>query len=284
MLPQRADAIWQSTAERVQLEWNRATKVRLFPETDSKTILPKLVRGDPREKIVALTFDDGPHKIWTEKLLDLLQREKVKATFFVVGEMVEKNPALALAIVHQGHEIGNHSFSHVTLSNLSKFEMEVEWRSTNEVIQRSTGVWPKVCRPPGGRYNDDVIDAAHRSGMTTVLWTDDPGDYENMSVPKLISRTMPKIRNGANILLHSGIKSTLEMLPMLIKTLRDEGYKFVTSTELAESLRDYTPPLVAKTHRKVNTVPTNVGPIARIGPAGMRISTPRHAIIQASAR
>ena len=238
--PRRNNPFWLETAQEVQAEWNKAPRGRhgevMFKEP--VTVRPKLVRGDPRDKLVALSFDDGPHDQWTEKLLKILRDENVKATFFLVGEMAQKRPDLVRKIAEAGHELGNHSFSHVTLSNLSPFEMEVEWRAANEAIKAACGITPVVCRPPGGRYNDDVIFAAHRNKMTTVLWTDDPGDYAKISPEVLLRRTLPQIRNGANVLLHSGIKSTIDLLPMLIRTLKAKGYQFVTDTVLSNSRLD----------------------------------------------
>ncbi len=238
--PRRNNTTWLDVAHEVQLEWNKAPRGPHGEVTfkEPVTVRPKLVRGDPRDKLVALSFDDGPHDQWTEKLLKILHEENVKATFFLVGEMAQKRPDLVRKIAEEKHELGNHSFSHVTLSNLSPFEMEVEWRAANEAIYAASGITPVVCRPPGGRYNDDVIFAAHRNRMTTVLWTDDPGDYAKISSEVLLKRTLPQIRNGANVLLHSGTKCTVDILPLLIRSLKAKGYQFVTATELSNSRLD----------------------------------------------
>lgn len=196
----------------------------------------KLIHGSIAEKQIALTFDDGPHPIYTEALLEILKREKVEGTFFVVGKMVEKNPDLAQKIVKAGQEIANHTFSHVTLSDLSPREAEIEYQANNDAIYAATHVRPRFCRPPGGRYNDAVVKVAQQLGMTTVLWTDDPGDYKNIPANVLVQKTVSRLTNGGIVLLHSGVKQTIEILPMLIHLARARGFKIVSLHDLEESL------------------------------------------------
>jgi peptidoglycan/xylan/chitin deacetylase (PgdA/CDA1 family) len=198
--------------------------------------LPKLIRGNAREKLIALTFDDGPHLEFTEKLLALLRRENVKATFFVVGKMVEKNPQLLKDIIANGNMVGNHTFSHVMLTKIPVNEIRAEYEACNDIVEDVAGYHMRFCRPPGGDYDRHVVKAATEQGLTTVLWTDDPGDYASPGTHVIEKKTLDRLSNGGIILLHDGIQETLDVLPQIIAYARDHGYRFVTVDELLRSL------------------------------------------------
>jgi peptidoglycan/xylan/chitin deacetylase (PgdA/CDA1 family) len=168
----------------------------------------------------------------------LLRDLRIKATFFVVGKMVEKNPDLVRLEVAQGHEIGDHSFSHVNLSRISEQEAEVEYQACKDLIKQTVGFYPTFCRPPGGQATPAVLRAAAKCGLSTVMWTDDPRDYENPGPDVILERLMRHVSNGAVILLHEGVDESMEVLPTLVNTLRNEGYRFVTMSELAGTLRE----------------------------------------------
>lgn len=198
--------------------------------------LLSLWRGDRSRREVALTFDDGPHPAFTTRLLDLLKRENVKATFFMVGKKVDEAPAMVKRIAQEGHEVANHTYNHVNLDKLSPEQAAAEIRQANEAIQRACGVKPISFRPPGGHHSEIVYQAARKQGVRTVFWTDDPGDFNKPAPNVIIDRTMKDLDNGSDILLHDGIEPTLQMLPALIARLRREGYQFVTISEMAQHL------------------------------------------------
>ena len=198
--------------------------------------LPKLIRGNPREKLLALTFDDGPHPKFTQQLLALLKSENVKATFFVVGKMVEKNPDLLKDILANGNMVGNHTFSHVTLTKIPLNEIRAEYEACNDIVKDLAGYQMRYCRPPGGDYDRHVVRAATEQGLTTVLWTDDPGDYANPGTHVIEKKTLDRLSNGGIILLHDGVQETLDVLPQIIAYARDHNYRFVTVDELLDSL------------------------------------------------
>lgn len=187
-----------------------------------------LREGNSDRKEVALTFDDGPHPKYTLELLKILKSENVRATFFVVGFMAEKYPDLLRAIKDGGHEIGNHTYSHVTLTKIPLNQVLTEYRANNDVIFRITGLTAKYCRPPGGDFNGDVLKNSLSLGLTTVLWTDDPGDYSNPGDDVLYDREVSRLDPGAIILLHDGSQNTLDTLQKFIRTAKRRGYKFVT--------------------------------------------------------
>lgn len=225
--PKQADAA--ETAISAQLE--SVGRQRL--DSDHLAPFAKLVRGNPRTRTVALTFDDGPHPLLTERLLEILRQQKVKATFFVVGKMVERRPDLVKLEAADGHEVASHTYNHFRLPTLSASLIEQELRAGSTAIQRVLGTAPRFYRPPGGEYNDLVVEMTKRLGMTMVLWTADPADFAYPPPQVIEKRILEKVENGGIILLHDGIPQTMMMLPDLIHRLRAKGYKFVTCTEMA---------------------------------------------------
>lgn len=191
-----------------------------------------LHRGPSARNEVALTFDDGPHPSYTPKLLDILKQAKVKSTFFVIGFMAEKYPDLVKQIAAAGHEVGNHTYSHVTLTKLADPEVLTELAANDDVIAKLTGKRVRYCRPPGGDFAAKTLELAGSLGLTTVLWTDDPGDYANPGDTVLMEREMRSLRPGGIILLHDGSQDTLDTLASLIQAVEAKGLKFVSLDEL----------------------------------------------------
>jgi peptidoglycan/xylan/chitin deacetylase (PgdA/CDA1 family) len=207
---------------------------------------PRIYQGNAHVKEVALTFDDGPHPKFTPTLLEILKKENVKATFFVVGRMVELHPDLVKAENEAGHDIENHTFSHPKLPTLDTAQIVHEWEACNEAIKSVIGVEPKFCRPPGGEYNNLVLEAAHVCGLTPVFWTVAPKDFRYPTSATIRERVLGKIRPGGIILFHDGIPETMAALPDIIETLRKEGYQFVTISELAKGLHRKTAKLASR--------------------------------------
>jgi len=203
----------------------------------------KFFRGAPQVREVALTFDDGPHTAYTPQLLAILRKYHVKATFFVVGERAEQAPDLVREEVAEGNEVGNHTYHHVNLTKVSPEEAATEIKACGEVLHAILGHSPHLFRPPGGDYNADVAMDAEALGYTTVLWTDDPGDFKRPGEKLLEQRTVSHVSPGAVILLHDGIKQTIDVLPQIIESIRAQGYQFVTVDQL---IRDRNQPYLAK--------------------------------------
>ena len=193
----------------------------------------KIIRGDIRKQRIALTFDDGPHPVYTLQLLDILRRMHTPATFFVVGKQVEKNPALVQLEVAEGHEVGNHTYDHVNLTVIPPELIGYELDECDAAIKKATGSSARFFRPPGGDYDGDVIRDASKRGYITTLWTNDPGDFMRLPSSVILKRSLDHLENGAIILLHDGIPQTMEILPQLITEARKRGYQFVTVSQLA---------------------------------------------------
>ena len=191
-----------------------------------------LMRGDAKVPAVALTFDDGPHPRFTPPILAILRRYGIKATFFVVGEMAAKYPEQIQAEWAAGHLLANHTYHHVNLTQIPAWLVPTEWQACQSVIRHLTGETMQFCRPPGGHYNRKVISAAMGAGLTTVLWTDNSGDYANPGAKVIQSKVLHRIGNGGIILLHDGVQQTLDVLPQIIEVLRSRGYTFITVAQM----------------------------------------------------
>lgn len=192
----------------------------------------KLMRGNPSRRQIALTFDDGPHPDYTPRLLAILKRYQVKATFFVVGEKAEQAPDLVKQELAPGHCVGNHTYHHVNLTRIPDRLVAAEIQACGDVLAAITGTPPHLFRPPGGDYDALVARTADQLGYTLVLWTDDPGDYARPGTSTIETRTLTMARNGGIILIHDGVQQTIDVLPRLIENLRRRGFEFVTVDEL----------------------------------------------------
>ena len=192
----------------------------------------KLMRGNPDLREVAITFDDGPHPKYTPKILAILKQYNAKATFFVVGEMAEKYPYLVRAELAAGHSVGNHTYHHVDLTQIPPVYIAAELKACGQVLSRIGKKPPHLFRPPGGDYNDEVAQVAEALGYITVLWTNDPGDYASPGTDVIETRVIDKISNGSIILIHDGIRQTIDALPSILKYLQSQGYETVTVDQM----------------------------------------------------
>ncbi|RDW18639.1 chitooligosaccharide deacetylase [Oceanobacillus arenosus] len=191
---------------------------------------------DTKEKMVAITFDDGPHPLYTPNILDTLAEYNAKATFFVLGAHAKKYPGLVYRQYTEGHEIANHTYNH-HYHPVSSLELKKEIDATAEIIYEITGTKPTLFRPVGGTYNDLIINTAVDSGYHVVLWSwhQDPEDWKNPSVNRITNHIIRNISPGDIILLHDagGDRSrTVESLKRILPILAKEGYEFVTVSEM----------------------------------------------------
>ncbi|BFT74451.1 hypothetical protein PAENIP36_58930 [Paenibacillus sp. P36] len=187
---------------------------------------------------VALTFDDGPDEKYTPLILDILKKEQVKATFFVVGEHAKEHPKMLKRVVDEGHVIGNHSWDHVNLSDATADKIEGEIGSTDDMIKQITGVTPTLFRAPYGAVSPQVLNASMKSGHQVIGWSVDTLDWDGKSVPQILSNVRKEVGPGAIILQHFAggkhgkLGNTVEALPQIISYLRQKGYTLVTVPEL----------------------------------------------------
>lgn len=181
---------------------------------------------------IALTFDDGPHPYFTDRLLTLLKKEHVRATFFTVGRLVMEYPYLVQEISLAGHELAGHSFTHRNLSRLSDDEVRRELSITRGMIEDLSGKRVPYFRPPGGQYNQRVVSLGKSMGLSMVLWSVFPKDHEEPSSDVIVDRVLQQATDGGIVLLHSGVEATYNALPRIVSELRKRGYRFVTISEL----------------------------------------------------
>lgn len=192
--------------------------------------------GSSQDKMVALTFDDGPEEYWTPKILDILKEKDVKATFFVIGKQVQKNPNMLKRIFAEGHVIGNHTFDHADLTKLDAQQVYQEIENGALEIHKVIGKTPQFVRPPFGFHNKTVDDIVYSKNRIIVLWSLDTEDWTGVDTATIKSRIIPKMQNGYIILQHDGenpkLGGSIQALPDIIDELKARGYTFVTVAEL----------------------------------------------------
>ncbi|WP_344947391.1 polysaccharide deacetylase family protein [Actinomadura miaoliensis] len=184
-----------------------------------------------RAKCVALTFDDGPMP-GTGKLLDILAQQRVKVTFFLIGRNAATYPDLVRREAAEGHELANHSWSHVDLGRASSAKVESELSRTQDAIRKASGVTPLLMRPPYGSTDTTVAGVAKRMKLAQVLWAVDPLDWQVRNTGTVERRVLKGVRPGMIVLMHDIHSTTVKAVPRIIERLRADGYTFVTVSQL----------------------------------------------------
>lgn len=187
-----------------------------------------------KPRFIALTFDDGPHPQYTESLVRVLSGHGVKATFFLVGKMCLKYPELVKYLSDSGMEIGNHTFSHISLRELSREAVITEVEKTGDIISGVTGKNSSLFRPPGGYITPEIVETLYSRNQTIVMWTVNPGDYRMLAPETITEAVLREAADGGVILLHSGLYNTLTALPEILLKLKEKGYEIGTVSELNE--------------------------------------------------
>jgi chitin deacetylase len=196
----------------------------------------KEVKLPSKEKVIALTFDDGPWPGSTEKILKILKKNNIKATFFMVGEPLKEYPQIAQLVAADGHAIGNHTWHH-WYHRMSEATAAREINDTEALIYKITGVKSSIFRPPGGMLNNGLVAYAKKQKYFVAMWSADSIDYRRPSVPTLVNKVLKESQPGGMVLLHDGggdRSNTVQALPQIIDKLQNRGYKFVTIPELLE--------------------------------------------------
>ncbi len=192
-----------------------------------------------------MTFDDGPHPILTPRLLDMLKARHIKATFFLIGENAAEYPDIVRRIAGEGHEIGNHTWSHPQLTKLSPETLREEINRTSSTIAEIIGRPLLVMRPPYGATSASINHWMNREfGMKVILWSVDPLDWKYRNSARVEREILAGARPGAIILSHDIHPTTVAAMPDVFDSLIARGYKFVTVSELIAM--DKTPPPTAQ--------------------------------------
>lgn len=185
---------------------------------------------DYGDKVVALTFDDGPSK-YTNDIIDILKKNDACGTFFVVGNKVSFYDQTLVKMVKNGNEIGNHSYSHKWLNRLSADEFKKEINRTQDEVKKVTGFTPKLFRPTYGGYTDRL---KSYTDLLFVLWDVDSSDWKVKRKDKILKNVIPNVKDGSIILFHDNHEYAALAIESVIQELADDGYKFVTVSELLE--------------------------------------------------
>lgn len=208
----------------------QAAKINL--DEHGNPIVVTLARGNTGRREVAFTFDDGPHPVYTSKILSILQHYRIRATFFMVGFMMNKYPHWAKMTAQLGNEIGTHTYDHFRLTSLPDDEVVYQIKQSVDAIAEITGQRPRFLRPPGGRYDQAVLKRIAEHKLAVALWTYNSKDLDVTDPKKLHKSIIDSIEPGSIILLHDGSDATIAILPKLIEDIQAKGYTFVTMSEM----------------------------------------------------
>ena len=181
--------------------------------------------AEPETRKIALTFDDGPHPVYTEEMLKVLEQEQVPATFFLLGENAEQYGEQVRMIAEQGHLIGNHTWRHVQVTSLPKEEAEEEILAVSSLVEKLTGNGTSYVRPPFGIWDPELEEELD---MIPVLWTIDTLDWTTQNVDWIVEKTVQDAGENDIILMHDSYESTVQAAKRIIRRLKAEGFEFVT--------------------------------------------------------
>jgi peptidoglycan-N-acetylglucosamine deacetylase len=203
------------------MRWDFLILRRLFPSILFKTM----------DESIHLTFDDGPHPITTPLILQELKGRNIQATFFLLGQNAQKFPDLVRQIHAEGHQIGNHSFTHANLFFKNKAFLRDEIQRTMETLEKTIGIYSHYFRPPYGYFNWTTLNVLRKLELTCTLWDVDSKDYKLNSVTDISHRVIPNATNGSILLFHDNVETSTKVqtyLPILLDALLSKEFNFKT--------------------------------------------------------
>lgn len=213
------------------LFWQYAVYEGSDPVRKTATVISNADWADPEEKLVALTFDDGPHPVYTEEILDVLDQAGIKASFFMMGKEAELYPDVVKKVSDAGHLIGNHTYTHANVCQISADETTEEITKTNDILEGLTGKRPQFFRPPFGCKNETL---EKQTGMFWIFWDVDTLDWSLQNAEQVYCKVVKNVGENDIILMHDAYPSTVEAVRELIPALQEMGYTFVTVDRLVE--------------------------------------------------
>ncbi len=185
------------------------------------------------EKVLAMTFDDGPSPTLTPKLLDILKERNIKCTFFLIGQSAARHPDIVRRILAEGHEIGNHTYTHISLTSRSDAQIRTELQKSEDTILKIAGYRPRLIRPPYGATNKRIDQWIYNDfGYSSILWSVDPQDWRRPGVSVVTSRLINGAHPGAIMLAHDIHPPTITAVVPMFDQLLAKGYRFVTVSQL----------------------------------------------------
>lgn len=195
-----------------------------------------IYRGNPQKPMVGFLINVAWGNEYIPGILEVLEKHQTKATFFLDGSWVKKNPDVAKQIKDAGHEIGNHAYSHPDLQQRSMEETKEELVKTNQVIEETLDIKPKWFAPPSGSFNGTTVQVAEQLNMRTILWTVDTVDWQNPPATEMVGRVVSKVDNGSMILMHP-TQPVAEGMEDMITKIKGKGFKLGTVSELMSEKR-----------------------------------------------
>lgn len=211
---------------------------KLIPGSEITITIPEnavaIYKGNPSRKMVALTFDATYGNNQTHRLLQILRDNNIKATFFLSGIWLINHPHLVRAIAAEGHEIGNHSYTHPHMPQIPFSHVNNQIIRTDALINNISGLSSYLFRPPYGEYNQAILNTLASLGYVTIMWTIDSLDWKNPGADSITSRIVDNIEPGAIILMHQSASQSAEALPEIISRLKEQGYSFGTVTQVLD--------------------------------------------------
>lgn len=199
-----------------------------------------LVNFSVRVPAVALTFDDGPHPCYTKQILNILKKEKVHATFFVVGMFAEYYPSILRRIAKEGNELGNHTYTHLNSAKAKRKQLRREIKTTDQLIKKASGHSGRWFRPPGALIDGGALKVVSSLNYQVVLWDVDSLDWQKPKPRELAKRVLRRVKPGSIVLFHDGggnRSRTVAALPLVIKGLKKRHLKIVTISELVKMVQ-----------------------------------------------
>ncbi|WP_020059141.1 polysaccharide deacetylase family protein [Bacillus sp. 123MFChir2] len=248
------DKVWKATPGYngrevdIRASYNNMKKQERFDEKQLvyREVSPKvhladlspapIYRGNPSKKMVALTINVAWGNEYLSRMLEVLQKHNVKATFFLEGRWVKENLRFAKMIADADQEVGNHSYTHPDMKTLSLSAIQEQLQKTNQVIEAATNQRVRWFAPPSGSFRDDVVHTAARLRMGTIMWTVDTIDWKHPEPHVLLQRVLSKVHSGAIILMHP-TSSSAESLDTLISKLKEKGYTVGNVSALVDEKR-----------------------------------------------
>ncbi len=202
--------------------------------------------GKPSKHAVALTFDDGPSPYYTPQILALLKQYQAKATFFVIGAKVEKYPRIIKAMLQNGNEVGNHTFTHPRLTETSESVREQELERTRlDLDLLGCSKKPMLIRPPYSAYDGRLVSYLTHTRRELVLWSIDSGDWKGLDAAAIVRTVLPRVRDGSIIIFHDSDensqadrRATMNALKVILPALQAAGYRMVTISKLIDGSKD----------------------------------------------
>lgn len=196
-----------------------------------KRLLP-IYYVDTTEKKIAISFDASWGAEYTPTILSILRENKIRTTFFLTGFWIEKYPEIVKKIVAEGHELGNHTWTHPHLNTLDKEGIKHELERVHAALKGLWGKDPNLFRPPFGEYSDKVIETAGELGYHTIQWSVDSLDWKDLSKQAIVSRVTGKLHPGAIVLFHNNGRYTADALPDIIAFAKENGYEIIPISEI----------------------------------------------------